>query len=215
VTFERAGGIALIAGTVAMLGVMGLHPSGVSHGSDGAHALLIGRIVHGVAIAAAPLLTFGSFALARHAGTPTAYLGFFFYLFGAVAVMLAASMSGLVAPRLIEMMAAADGVQKEALHNLLRLEWQLNQAFATVHVAVFSGAIGLLAVAWPGKGVLGAAIQMLGFVVAGGVFAWLASGTLTLNVHGMGAVVLAQGAWFVLAGAGLIMRTPRKGDIDA
>jgi hypothetical protein len=28
-----------------------------------------------------------------------------------------------------------------------------------------------------------------------GVFAWLVSGALELNVHGMGAVVIAQGLW--------------------
>lgn len=207
-TIERAGALALILGTVAMLGVMALHPSGVPHNADADRVMLLGIVVHGVAIAVAPVLTFGMFALTRSIGfaKPGASLAFFFYLFGAITVMLAATMSGLVAPRLIQALTAATGADKDLLHGLLRLEWYLNQSFATLHVAFFSGALVLYALAWPDKGVLAAAIQIAGFLVGLGVFAWLVSGTLTLNVHGMGAVVVAQGAWFVLAGIGLWRR---------
>jgi hypothetical protein len=164
-----------------------------------------------VAIATAPLLTFGFFALTRSIGfgnTP-ATLAFFFYLFGAVAVMLAATMSGLVAPRLIEARMAAAATDQSMIHALLRLEWYLNQSFAQIHVALFSGAIALWALGWPDKGILGAAIQIAGLVIGIGVFAWLVSGSLMLDVHGMGAVVLAQGAWFVLAAFGLLARARR------
>lgn len=207
-TIERAGALALILGTVAMLGVMALHPSGVPHDADAGRVMLLGIVVHGVAIAVAPVLTFGMFALSRSIGfaNPAASLAFFFYLFGAITVMLAATMSGLVAPRLIQSLTAATGADKDLMHGLLRLEWYLNQSFATLHVAFFSGALVLYALAWPEKGVLAAAIQIAGFLVGLGVFGWLVSGTLTLNVHGMGAVVVAQGAWFVLAGIGLWRR---------
>lgn len=207
-TIERAGALALILGTLAMLGVMALHPSGVPHNAEAGRVILLGIVVHGVAIAVAPMLTFGMFTLTRSIGfaKPAASLGFFFYLFGAVAVMLAATMSGLVAPRLIQALAAATGPDKELLHGLLRLEWYLNQSFATLHVGFFSAALVLYALAWPEKGVLAAAIQIVGFIAGIGIFAWLVSGTLTLNVHGMGAVVLAQGAWFILAALGLLAR---------
>lgn len=205
---ERTGALALILGTVAMLGVMALHPSGVPHTADAGRIVLLGIVVHGVAIAFAPVLTFGMFALTRSIGfaTPAASLAFFFYLFGAIAVMLAATMSGLVAPRLIQALTAATGADKDLLHGLLRLEWYLNQSFATLHVGFFSAALVLYAFAWPEKGALAAAIQIAGFLVGIGVFGWLVSGTLTLNVHGMGAVVIAQGAWFILAAIGLLSR---------
>lgn len=207
-SMERAGALALIFGTLAMLGVMALHPSGIPHSADADRVMLLGIVVHGVAIAVAPVLTFGAFALTRSIGfeKPWASLALFFYLFGAIAVMCAATMSGLVAPRLIQSLAAATGAEKDLLHGLLRLEWYLNQSFATLHVAFFSAALVFYALAWPEKGVLAAAIQIVGFVVGLGVFAWLVSGTLTLNVRGMGAVVFAQGAWFVLAGIGLWRR---------
>lgn len=207
-TLERAGAAALIGGTIAMLGVMALHPSGVPHNPDAKNVLLLGIVVHGVAIAVAPLLTFGMFALSRSIGfaKPASALAFFFYLFGALTVMLAATMSGLVAPRLIQSMMTASDAEKDLLHGLLRLEWYLNQSFATLHVGFFSVAIALYALAWPERGLLAAAIQIAGFIVGIGVFAWLISGTLTLNVHGMGAVVAAQGLWFILAAMGLAAR---------
>ncbi len=206
-TLERAGAAALIGGTLAMLGVMALHPSGVPHNADAKSIILLAIVVHGVAIAGAPVLVFGMFALTRSIGfaKPVPALAFFFYLFGAIAVMLAATMSGLVAPRLIEATMTAT-TDKDLLHGLLKLEWYLNQSFATVHVALFSAAITLYALAWPDRGPLAAGVQIVGFLVGIGVFAWLVSGTLTLNVHGMGAVVVLQGAWFVLAGVGLAFR---------
>lgn len=209
-TIERAGAAALILGTLAMLGVMALHPSGVAHTPDSAKTLQLAFVVHAVAIASAPALTFGMFVLSRSIGfeQPAASLAFFFYLFGAIAVMLAATMSGFVATRLIES-GMTEGADQAMTHGLLRLEWQLNQAFATLHVALFSIAIALCALCWPERGLLAAAIQTVGLLVGAGIFAWLVSGTLTLNVHGMGAVVLAQGLWFILAGLGLANRKPQ------
>jgi hypothetical protein len=196
-TFERAGAFALIAGTLAMIVVMAHHPEGIHQGPGAAATLRIALIVHAVAIATTPVLTFGMFAVTRYLGaTPVATLALVFYAFGALAVMLAATMSGLVAPRLIE--AGAD-------HDLLRLSWSLNQAFATIHVGLFSAALLFYALAWGSKGVMSAVVQIAGFVIGLGVLAWLVSGTLTLNVHGMGAVVLAQGLWIGLAAVAMLI----------
>lgn len=207
-TIERAGAAALILGTVAMVAVMGLHPTGASgHAGEVAKMLRLGLIVHALAIATAPILTFGFFVFTRSIGfnNAAASLAFSFYAFGAIAVMLAATMSGLVAPRLIELQIANPSDQA-LIHGLLRLEWFLNQSFATLHVALFSVAIVLWAMAWPEKGILAAAIQIVGLIVGVGVIAWLVSGTLKLDVHGMAAVVLAQGTWIVLAAVGLLVR---------
>ena len=207
---EQAGALALILGTVAMIGVMALHPSGhvSGHAGEVARILRLGVVVHAIAIGAAPLLTFGFFALTHSIGfdKPLASLALVIYAFGAVAVMLAATMSGLVAPKLIELQMANAGGEQPIVHGLAQLEWFMNQSFATLHVALFSVAIALWALAWPDKGVLGSLIQISGLVVGIGIFAWLVSGTLELNVHGMGAVVLAQGAWTILAGVALARR---------
>jgi hypothetical protein len=193
-----------------MIGVMALHPAGVPvHGGGAAGTMRLGVIVHAIAIGTVPVLTFGFYAFTRAIGfeRPAASLAFFCYVFGAVAVMIAATMSGLVAPRLIEAMRAAPAGEQSLFHGLLRLEWYLNQSFATLHVALFSAAIFLWAIAWPGKSLFGGALKLLGLAVGAGIFAWLLSGTLVLNVHGMGAVVLAQSSWIVLAAIGLLTLT--------
>jgi len=213
VKIEQAGAAALILGTVVTIGLMALHPSGI-HGADAgeiAAILHLNVLVHGTAIAAAPLLTFGMFALTRNisfANAPAA-LAFFFYVFGALAVMLAATMSGIVATRLFEALNEAAGASQDAIRELLRLEWYLNQAFATLHVTLFSAAIALWAFAWPAKGALAAAIQVTGLLVGVGILVWFASGSLPLNVHGVGAVVLAHGVWTILAAIGLLSRAPK------
>ncbi len=114
--------------------------------------------------------------------------------------MMAAAMSGLVAPRLI---------QAGANHDLLKLEWYLNLAFATIQVVLFSAAILLYALCWQAKGAMPAAVQVTGIAIGLGILAWMFSGTLTLNVHGMGAVVLAQGIWIVLAAFAMLQLPPR------
>jgi len=197
-TNERAGAIALIAGTLAMIGVMAHHPEGIHQGPGQAATLQLALIVHAVAIAATPVMTFGMFAVTRYLGSPPAAIfAFVCYAFGAIAVMLAASMSGLVATRLID---------SQASHDLLRFGWYMNQAFANIHVGMFSGALIFYALAWRSKGVMSMVVQITGFLVGLGVLAWLVSGTLTLNVHGMGAVVLAQGIWFVLAAVAMLIQ---------
>jgi hypothetical protein len=198
-----------------MIGVMALHPAGVPvHGSAAAGGPDLNLIVHAIAIATAPLLTFGFYAFTRAIGfeRPAASLAFFCYAFGAVTVMLAATMSGLVAPRLIEAMREAPAGDQSLFHGLLRLEWYLNQSFATLHVALFSAAIFLWAIAWPGKSIFAGMLRLLGLAVGAGISAWLLSGTLVLNVHGMGAVVLAQSTWIILAAIGLLTLGP---DSDA
>lgn len=207
--FEQAGALALILGALGGIAVMALHPAGVSvHDGATVHGLDLNLIVHALAIGLAPILTFGFVAVTRSLGfdRPMPVLALVFYAFGAIAVVLAASMSGLVAPHLIEAYKGASGTEKDMIHQLLHLEFGLNQAFAKVHVAMFSAAILLFALAWSGQGMFGAVIRLVGVLVGVGILAWLGSGTLTLNVHGMGAVVLVQSIWTVLAAIGLLGR---------
>jgi hypothetical protein len=191
---------------------MAVHPSGHIQGSteEVAHTLRLGVIVHAAAIATAPLLTFGTFVLTRAIGfeKPAATLAFVTYAFGAFAVMLAAAMSGLVAPKLIAAQIGAGAAEQTLIHGLARFEWYLNQAFAQLHVAFFSGAILLWSLGWPERGIAAAAVQIAGVVVAAGALTWLIMGTPTTSVHGMGAIVVAQGAWLILAA--LAMPTPDR-----
>lgn len=209
-TVRKAGAGALILGAFAMVGVMAVHPTG--HGAQtSAHLMLIGKVVHGVAIALVPVLVFGFYAFTRRIGfeRPLAVLAFITYALGGITVMIAATMSGLVAPMLIEGRRSGE-FSADMAHGLAHLEWYMNQSFATLHVALFSGAFVLWAIAWPGKGLMSGVFRILGLIVGAGVFAWLVSGTLVLNVHGMGAVVLAQSLWTLLAAIALLRSTDRQ-----
>lgn len=205
---ERAGALALGLGTLAMVAVMATHPSGhvPSDPLLAAHVRLAGIVVHALAIGVVPLLVFGGYAITRLAGfdKPLAVLALAFYAFGGVAVLGAAAMSGFVQTRIMERYAAAAAADQAALHMQSQLVWFINQAFANIHVALFSVAIVLWSLAWPGKGLLQTAIQFAGLLIGLGVIAWQVSGLLTLDVFGMGAVVLAQAVWFALAVAGLV-----------
>ncbi|WP_395644975.1 hypothetical protein [Terricaulis sp.] len=198
---EKAGALALVGGTVAYIGLMAAHPLS----PEGGHLfgpIALNGLVHGVAIVAAPVLLFGALALTRFLGAERALplLGLCFYAIGTVAVMGAASMSGLVMSQLVEAAhtpgAGASGVPFQGLANLTH--W-INQAFAQVYVAMLSIALLLWSVSWPGKAWI---VRGLGVVIALGTLVWQLSGTLVLNIHGMGAVVLLQALWtFAAAGA--------------
>lgn len=152
------------------------------------------------------MLAFGFVALTRFIGfqRPLAVLALTFYAFGTVAVMGAATMSGFVMPQLVEAAHAPGAAQTGVYYQgLAQLTHWLNQGFAHVHVALMSVALALYALAWPGKGVPAWAMRGLGLVVGVGVLAWQLSDTLVLNVHGMGAVVIAHGVWTLAAAAAL------------
>lgn len=198
---EKAGALALIGGMAAYLALMAVHPT---HSDGGAviGPITLNGLVHGTAIVSAPVLLFGAVVLTRFLGfeRPLPLLGVCFYAIGTVAVMGAASMSGLVMERLVEAAhtpgAGESGVPFQGLANLTH--W-INQAFAHVHTAMMSIAILCWSLGWPGKAWI---VRGLGVVVAVGILAWQLSGTLTLTVHGMGAVVILQALWtFAAAGA--------------
>ena len=209
---ERAGAAVLILGAVASVVVMAFHPTHAAmsgHDTEQIAATMrLSGLVHGMALATAPVLTFGFFIFSRHIGFERllGMLAFFFYAFGAIAVMVAATMSGLVSPRLIMAHMDTATADKAVLAGLGRIVWWFNQSFAALHVALTSVAIALWALVWPGKGVLGVLIRVLGLAVGIGVLAWLLSGTLELDTHGMGAVVVAQGIWILAAATGMWMR---------
>lgn len=195
---EKAGALALIAGVLSGAVVMALHPT---HGDlprlwgD----VTINQVVHGLAIIASPVMVFGAAVLSRWLGLdrPLSLLGFCFYLFSMLVVIFAAIMSGFVQMQIHAAMREP-GADGGGLHAMADLTWFLNQAFAHWHTALGSLALLFWSLAWRGMGV-----KALGLVVSLGVLAWQLSGTLRLDVHGMGAVVLAQGIWLIAAAMGM------------
>src|SRR5438874_4814972 len=129
---ERRTAGALLIGVIAPLLIMGMHPTGASLTTGGARLVLINHLVHGVSLAAQPIVFLGLLGLWRSARSDAATAALVFYAFGIVAILSAAVLSGFVAPEVV------------AERPLLFYTGQPNQGFAQVRVA----AIGASLILW-------------------------------------------------------------------
>lgn len=217
-TLDRAGAAALILGSIAYIAVMAVHPSHV--GAPIIGHLSLSALVHGTALAMAPVLAFGYVALALRLGFDRALpvLGLTFALLGIVFGMLAGTMSGLVIPEIMQsaQVSAHPGpmpTDPEALRAQLQAAanytvW-LNRSFAQVHYAMFSVAMILWCLSWTGRGVAGWVVRGLGMLAGGAILAWQISGMSNLEAgHGALVVTLGQSLWTLLASS--LLLAPRK-----
>ncbi len=203
-TDERKSGLALIAGSVAGIITMGLHPTGQ-------HVLTPGQVesmarmlvaVHGLALAGLPVLFLGAWGLSRHVGMDDrlAFAALVTYTFALVAVMNAAVFDGLVAPAVFRQMAEAAPSSTDMWHMLLNYNFRQNQAFAQLYVAGSSVAITLWSISIIRSRTLARGVAIYGAVIAPITLIALLSGHLRLNVYGFGAVMLCQAIWFITVG---------------
>jgi len=199
----------LIAGPLAFLVVMFLHPTGHALMSEqGGRLARMNSFVHGLAIAATPVVFLGLLGLARRLGsshlTKAALVA---CGFGSVAVMSAAVGGGFVATGVIEEIVAADG--SPIPHALLEYTHLWNQAFATIFAVAYSAGILLFSAAILKSARMGRAGAVYGFVVGLAVMLALLSGHIAMDIHGFGAITLAQSSWLIWMGVGLC-RTPTR-----
>lgn len=201
----RAGAWAIVAGTIMSVALMLAHPT--QAGATQIGPIDLNVIVHAAAVLAMPLLVFGAWALTKLIDRPLAALALVFYAFGCVAVMSAAIMSGFVMAQLVDAAhtpgASRTGIDFQSLANLTH--WQ-NQAYANVYTGMAALAVLMWSIAWRGAPVQ----RVLGIFIAGGTLAWMLTGTLTLNIHGMLAVTLGQAVW-VLFAAQKMLDTTKSG----
>jgi len=200
---EKISGAALLAGALATLVVMGLHPT--AHdlmGEAGRSAARLNLLVHAMAIASCPVLFFGALGLNRRFPPDQGWASgaIVFWGFALVGVMCAALASGLIAPKVIEWITSGDEANRQTYHALLAYNGQVNQAFAKVHVAMSSVAILFWSIAIITTRAFARPIGWLGCVVGVGVLVGLFSGYITLDVHGFGVVILLQAAWLFSVG---------------
>ena len=196
-------GSLLIAGSLALVLVMGFHPTAhdLLDREGFAHQAHAGVIVHGLALVAFPVLFLGLLGLSRHLGpSDLATAALVAYGFGGAAGSSAAVASGFVAPGVIENILGAQGGSREMHHALLEYTGLLNQGFAKVHVVASSAAILLWSWAILRSRRMARAAGVTGAIVGAGVLLGFFSGHLRLDVHGFGVVVLAQSAWLIWLG---------------
>lgn len=203
-TDERMSGLALIAGSVAGIITMSLHPSGRDFAEPGQleRVMYMNVAVHSLALASLPMLFLGAMGLSRRvaSGGRLAIAALVMYAFAIVAVMNAAAVSGLVAPTLIRRIVAAGAASSDGWQMLMHYNFWLNQAFAQVFVAASSAAIVLWSAAILRTGSLARGVAIYGCVLGPIAIIALLSGHLNLGVHGMGLVVLGQAIWFISVG---------------
>jgi hypothetical protein len=216
---DRAGAAALIVGSIAYIGLMAVHPSHV--GPPVLGHLSLSALVHGTALFITPVLAFGYAMLTARLGLnrPLPVLGFSFYLFGAVLVMLAGTMSGLVIPEIIEAGHVREQSHsgapldpetlRERLQSLANYTIWLNRSFATLHYALFSIAMILWSLAWTSRSVAGWIVRVLGIALGLAVLGWQLSGASNLEAqHGALVVTLAHALWSMMAAS--LLLAPRE-----
>ncbi len=186
----RQAGALLMTGVLLPLLVLVMHPTGhdLANDPDG-RVRAVNYLVHGIAIACLPLLATGLAGLcAWLRWSATASLAFAIYLLSSACNLVAAMMSGFVAPRLLSGGATPDA-------SLLHFTHDINQAFATSAVV----AAGIAFVSWGlalhrrGKTWLAALGVVIGIVQVAGIL----SGLLQLDVKGILLATALQAAWFM------------------
>lgn len=196
-------GICLIAGSLASMLVMVLHPTGgdvVTSANFGQMAVLnIG--VHSLGIAAVPVLFVGLLGVCRRLGHPDlTNAALVAYGFAGVAAMGAAVASGFVVTPVLQQILTGDAASRDAYQALLKYTGMWNQGFATVYLVASSVAILLWSLAILKSASLPRAAGIAGIVVGGGVLLAFLGGWVRLDAHGFGIVIFAQCGWFIWLG---------------
>jgi hypothetical protein len=199
---ETLGGWSLIVGAVLSLVTMALHPTGHDIVRAPTTMVLLNMLVHTTALVGQPVALYGAFVLTRRLSGASAFAELALSFFGAsvVAAMIAAVASGFLAPGLLIGVERTEGAAKLVNMGMLNLTGGLNQAFARVLVASSSTAILLWSIIALRSNRLRRAAGYIGVVVGIAALLGVLSGHLRLDVHGFGAVVLAQAIWMVLVG---------------
>lgn len=201
------GGIALVAGSIAGIITMSLHPSGQDLMEPGRFAAtaFVGIAVHALAIASLPVLFLGAWALTRRLDAPDrlAWAALVVYGFGLAAVMAAASVSGFIAPDLVRAQSGASPPESDIWRILFHYNGLVNQAFARVFAVASCTAIALWSAGMVRRKVLAPGVGIYGIVVGCAVAVLVLAGRLRLDIHGMGLVVVAQAVWFIVVGVRL------------
>jgi hypothetical protein len=210
-TDTRLGGAAIIAAAIAAIIVMAVHPTSHELFAPGKFSTVavIGEAVHIFAILSNPVAFLGALALARYLDSPNrlAMSALAIYGFALVAVTIAATLSGLVAIPILQKLVGQPQSSPQ-LEGLAQYTGLLNQAFARIYALLASIAIALWSIQIIRTRRLPLAAGIYGLVIAPVIFVAVVSGHVRLDVHGMGAVVLLQGIWFITVGAALY-RTSR------
>ena len=202
----------LVIGPVAGIITMVLHPVAPHGGPSALHDMAalarLDRIVHGLALVGMVMLLLGTLALTRRlaAGNRLSLAALVIYGLAVAAIMVAGTLDGFVAADLLGRMVPGDP-KMDTWWTLLGYNTRIVLAFAAVYTVGACAAIFLWSLAMVRTRQLAVGLGWYGLVAAPVILLALFSGHLTLDVHGMGLVVLVQAVWFIAAGAFLTRET--------
>ncbi len=203
-TDNRKSGIALIAGSVGGIVTMAIHPtsSGVLTPAQFEHLAVTSAIAHSLAMVSSLILVLGAFGLTQRLAAPDrlAFSGLVVYVFGAIAVLIATAVSGFIIPNIMRHMVRDAATAAPQWHIVIDSIFQINQAFSRIFTVAASISVALWSASALRHGGLGRGIAIYGCIIAPLLILAIASGHLTLNVHGMAIVVFTQAIWFIVAG---------------
>lgn len=201
---NRLGGIALILGAISGVITLSLHPTGGAHHVTPAQfekliALVVG--VHVLAITGLPFSFLGTLALSRRIDSPNriGIMALVIYGFCLVALMGAATMSGLVTPAILRQIVARTAAIDQ-WRALMDYNHAINQGFAQIGAVGSSVAIVLWSLLIMKHRALPLALGIYGMLLGLVIIVALFAGALQLDVHGFGLITFGQAIWFILAG---------------
>ena len=198
---EKLGGAALIVGSVGFIATMALHPTAGGHENlvRGA-SLAIG--VHALAIASVCVQSFGflRFARSMRLGRPHVDIGLVAYLFAAVFVALAATVSGILGPALASRTVDAAPEELAVWDVVFSYNFLLNAALTQVFIALASTAMLIWSVTMLQISRTCTYLGIAGIVVGAMSLLALFSGHIHNNVHDVGLFVLGLSLWTIALG---------------
>jgi hypothetical protein len=183
---------------------MAIHPTaaGALTPAQFERLAVVSAIAHSLAMISFLILVLGAFGLTRRLAAPDrlAFSGLVVYVFAAVAVLIATAVSGFIIPNIMRHMIRDVPTTAGQWHIVIDSIFQINQAFSSIFTVAASAAVALWSASALRHGGLGRGIAIYGCTIAPLLILAICSGRLTLNVHGMAIVVLAQAIWFIGAG---------------
>jgi hypothetical protein len=201
-TDDRKAGLALMAGSLGGILTMAIHPTagGPMTPDQISRLAVMSAIAHSLAMISFVAIFLGACGLVRRiaAADRLAFSGLVVYGVACIAVLIATAVSGFIVPAMIQQMAR-DIPNVPIWKILISGVFQFNQAFSRIYTVAGSVAMILWSASALRNGGLSRKVAIYGCVISPIIILAIVSGRLRLDVHGMGAVVLGQAIWFMMA----------------